>query len=545
MDIDHAGGAGRGPGVVAVYARLSVNENGERDESLETQCRLLAAFAGENRLGDCKFYVDSDVSGTYFDRPGLLQMVEDINQGLVATVLVKDLSRLGRNNGETLTFLDFLREKNVRLISLGDNYDSFRDDDDTIGIRTWVNEYYARDISRKVRVHLKNKMRRGEYLGRPPFGYKKSAGRKNKLEVDERYRHVIQEIFQLYIEGWGYRALAEYLQCRGVPTPSQVKGYARAPQSDRWDEQQVRRIITNRVYCGDAVQGVTEKISFKSRKTRRVPADQWIIVPGAHEAIVSRETFELAQRVRRKRWLAGEGRKKSKAAPLHLFSGFLLCAGCGSGHVFRKKKNRAAAYVCGRYNRFGRAGCSSHRVAEEDLVRYILRDVRRLAAGTAYRSRLAELYAQTASFSDETERQISRLQEEIDARRRQLRMAYLDRLQGVISQELFLETRAKLEREAGWLSAQRDKLALELAGCRERKEVMRVINGLHPGMLAAEDIDREFLEKFVHKIVVLEKGEQISAAAAEKSGLNREGLAAEALGSTGLIVVYNLRPVST
>jgi len=340
--------------IIAVYARLSVNENGERDESLEVQVELLTAFVQENGMGDYKLYIDNNETGTSFDRPGLLRLVDDIKNNLVSTVVVKDLSRLGRNNGETLIFLDFLKENNVRLISIGDSYDSFTDDDEIIGIKTWVNEHYSRDISKKVRANLKKKMKNGEHLARPHFGYLKSGSEKNKLVVDERYRKVIQEIFDLYIRGWGYRALAGYVQDKGIPTPSMDKNYPGAKKSVRWNEQHIRRIIANRVYCGDTVQGVSEKISFKIKKTRRLPPEKWIVVENTHEAIVSREVFELAQQVRIKRWLEGEGRKKKKENGQHLFSGFLICAACGSHLVYKKKRNRPARYICGRYSRHGR-----------------------------------------------------------------------------------------------------------------------------------------------------------------------------------------------
>lgn len=296
--------------LVATYARLSVNEGGERDESLETQCELLSGFVAANGMGAFRQYIDNDESGVYFDRPGLLRLIQDIKNNLIGVVVVKDLSRLGRNNGETLTFLDFLKEHEVQLISIIDHYNSFTDDDEIIGIRTWVNEHYCRDISKKVRANLRNKIKNGEYLGRPHFGYIKSTREKNRLVVDRRYQKVIQLIFDLYIRGWGYRAVAEHIQSMNIPTPSQEKNYAGAKKSGRWNEQHIRRIITNRVYCGDTVQGVSEKVSFKSKKTRRLPPELWVVVENTHEPIISREIFALAQAIRFKRWREGGGKKE-------------------------------------------------------------------------------------------------------------------------------------------------------------------------------------------------------------------------------------------
>ncbi|MBF7082660.1 recombinase family protein [Desulfallas sp. Bu1-1] len=533
--------------MVAIYARLSVNENGERDESLETQCDLLVGYVLGNGWHRYKIYVDNDISGVYFDRPGLVELVNDINNGVIGIVVVKDLSRLGRNNGETLTFLDFLAERNVRLIALADNYDSFRDDDEIIGIRTWVNEHYARDISKKVRYNLKKKMQNGEFLGRPPFGYRKSSTEKNKLVVDERYREIIRKIFELYIRGWGYRALANYVQGLGVPTPSQDKGYAKKPQSDRWNEQHIRRIITSRVYCGDSVQGVSEKISFKSRKTRRTASEKWIMVPGTHEAIISRETWDLAQRVRVKRWLEGGARKKSAAGQPHLFTGFIACAACGTYHVYRKKRGRPAVYVCGKYNKHGRSGCTSHYVTEEKLVQHIIRDVQTMAEGVSFHSQLVEKYKRNAASIDDTAEKLKKLEGEIASKKNQLQAVYLDKIRGIISEELFLETNSLLQKEINLLAGRLSKLQADMTGARRVAQDIERINNMKLELLSAGDIDRVFLEKYVKKIIVLEEGEVINDTVAEKYGLDlvfsRDQLADMARKKIRLVILYHLSPV--
>lgn len=535
-----------GPGNkrVAIYARLSVNENGERDESLETQCQLLETYVEQNIHGPVGFYVDSDISGTCFDRPGLTRLVKDIKDGLISTILVKDLSRLGRNNGETLTFLDFLREKNIRLISLGDNYDSFEDDDEIIGIKTWVNEHYARDISKKVRYNLRKKMQKGQFLGRPPFGYLKSTVDKNKLVVDERYRGIIRKIFELYTSGWGYRALAEYVQTTGIPTPSQDKGYVHTPKSRQWNEQHIRRIITNRVYCGDTVQGVSEKISFKSKKTRRVSSEKWIIVPDTHEAIISRELFALAQGVRRRRWLEGQGRKKSVKTGPHLFTGFIMCAGCGSHHTFRQRGKRPAGYVCGKYNRLGRKGCTSHHVSEKKLVQYILNDVRTLAAGVSFHDRLIREYRQSNNTRDAIVEKISNLEKEVTAKNRQLQAAYLDKIRGVISEQLFLDTKVLVEKELKTLTDRMNGLKDDLKNT-QKCNIEVTINKLGLELLDENDIDRGFLERFVKKIIVIDDNEIISEDVKKKYGMDlrdKEQLRVINQGTGGLIIFYNLCP---
>ena len=528
--------------ITALYARLSVNENGERDESLETQCDLLKSYVKENSLGTFRFYIDSDISGTYFDRPGLIQLINDINNNLVNTVLVKDLSRLGRNNGETLTFLDFLNEKNIRLIALTDNYDSFRDDDEIIGIKTWVNEHYARDISKKVRYNLKKKMQNGEFLGRPPFGYLKSPVEKNKLVVNEHYRELIPRIFELYIAGRGYRALADYMQKLGIPTPGQDKNYANTPRAARWNEQHIRRIITNLVYCGDSVQGVSEKVSFKSRKTRRLDSSRWVVVPDVHEPLVSREIYELARRVRLKRRLSGEGRKKDKTAYPHLFSGFLVCGGCGSPHVYRKKANRPAGYICGLYNRHGRTACTAHSIREEEVHSCILQDVWAMAEGVNFQDQLIEEYRKNLP-GENTLNEIKKLSDRLLNCQRQQKTAYLDRLKGIVSEELFLSANTLLEKEIVLLSDRIDRLKTALSEKEKAGSDYEMILSIKPGILGKSDIDRVFLEHFVKKIIVLEQCESINLEVREKYGLNEllsEDILKELTHSNKLIILYNI-----
>jgi len=537
--------AAAGGKLVAAYARLSVNENGERDESLETQCDLLSGFIRENGLGKYRLYIDNNESGTCFDRPGLRRLIEDIKSGLVSALVVKDLSRLGRNNGETLIFLDFLRENNVRLISIGDSYDSFLDDDEIIGIKTWVNEHYARDISKKVRANLKKKMQNGEYLGRPHFGYIKSDAEKNRLVVDERYREIIQEIFNLYIKGWGYRALAHYVQGKGIPTPSQDKNYPRARISDRWNEQHIRRIITNRVYCGDTVQSVSEKISFKLKKARRLPPERWVVVENTHEALISREVFELAQCIRAKRRLEGAGRKKKKGNEQHLFSGFLTCAACGSYLVYKKKKNRPAFYLCGRYNRFGRKdnGCTSHFILEDKLVGYLVEDIEYLAGGNMFQERLVDEYKKNVKLSvEETAGRIKRLEDRLAEKKQQQKKIYLDKVKGIITEGLFIEASAEIKKEIAVLEAGIGRLKEEMAAAGRIEKNSQKLSTVKL-QVDATDIDRFFLEKYIKRIIVVEEGEDINRTVMEKYGLASVFAGKRPAGIT-VIILYDLSPAN-
>ena len=276
---------------VGIYTRESRDDNDENYETIETQRDLLIDFVKREKLGEVfRVYIDNNVSGSAFEREGLGQLKEDIINHRIDLLLVKDLSRLGRNNAKTLLFLDFIEEHGVRLLTYDGKYDSLKDND-TVGIETWINERYLRDTSRKIRASLRFKIKRGEYIGNAPYGYVKSIKEKNRLEIDEETAHVVREIFDLYKRGYGYAYIARILTERGYPPPSNRKNI-RNESSSGWNPVGIQRILSNRVYIGDTVQGISEKISYKSKKTRRLPQSDWVITEGTHAAIIDKDDFE-------------------------------------------------------------------------------------------------------------------------------------------------------------------------------------------------------------------------------------------------------------
>ncbi|MDD4496322.1 MAG: recombinase family protein, partial [Eubacteriales bacterium] len=209
---------------IGIYVRESRDEQGENYETIETQRDLLLHFAEEKYKGNVyAIYIDDNVSGSGFDRDGIRQLKHDVQSGSVNLLLLKDLSRLGRNNAQTLLFLDYLEEYGVRVLTFDGRYDSNRDND-TVGIETWVNERYIRDISRKIRTNMHFKIQRGEYLGTAPYGYVKSPNIKNRLCIDEQKAVVVREMFDLYVEGTGCSEIARHLNAKGYAAPSGREG---------------------------------------------------------------------------------------------------------------------------------------------------------------------------------------------------------------------------------------------------------------------------------------------------------------------------------
>ena len=425
-----------GPGVngmnnkIGIYVRESRDENGENYETIETQRDLLIKYIKDNKLGSIKrIYIDDNVSGTGFERDGIKALKRSISDNEINLIVIKDLSRLGRNNAKTLLFLDFLEEKGVRVITYDGRYDS-KKDNDMVGIETWFNERYCRDISKKIRANLRFKIEKGEYIGNAPFGYEKSQHKKNKLVVNREQAENVKKIYNLYKQGYGYRYIAQVLNKDGV----------RSPTMGDWNAVGVMRILGNRVYAGDTVQGVSEKISFKSKKTRRLPQSDWVITPNTHEPIISKEEFWEIQKTRnqrRKRFGAHKG-------TIHVFRGLIYCGGCKSIMFARKRQERPMGYICSNYSKLGTGACTSHHVRERELCDIISRDLMKLFDDTEMVNAVSEKLLHDRQIESK-ESIHKRLKKQVEIKKRQQEKLYLDRLEEKISESLFIRINTQFE----------------------------------------------------------------------------------------------------
>lgn len=481
---------------VAIYCRLSRDENNENLDSLETQVQICRTYVQENRLGEiCKTYIDDNVSGTTFERRGLNELIRDIENNSIDLVVTKDLSRLGRNNAKTLLFLDFLEGQGVRLIAIGDNYDTLRDEDDIIGIKTWYNERYTKDISKKIRASLYEKMRKGEHIGKAPYGYKKIEG-ENRLIVDENIRPIIQEIFTLYIEGLGYRKIAEIMESKKYLCPSAYRRQLNCASG--WEAYHIKRIIENREYCGDTVQGVKERVSYKNKRVRKKPAEKWVVTENTHEAIITRKIWELANRIRQERG-RGKGRHKKELYP---FSGLLACGGCGSSMVARKEKNKPLTYICSRYMKFGtkERGCRSHslragyltEVIKSHLCQFTRDSSDELAANAVERLKKESNFF---SRAEEIEKRIKLLQRKAD-------ILYNDRLEGNITLRVFQEKHEELSGQIRIFEEELNRIKEEASCINNYLHNRQHSSALLAEVLSKEMLSKVFLQQIIDKVYV-------------------------------------------
>ncbi len=346
-------------GITALYCRLSCDDGMEGDSnSVANQKKLLQKYAKENDFSNTKFYVDDGYTGTNFNRPGFQQMIDDIEMGYITTVIVKDMSRLGRDYLQVGYYTDdYFPEKNVRFIAVNDCVDSADGENELAPFRNVMNEMYARDISRKVRSSHRIRGNAGEPLSQPPYGYMKSPDNPKFWIIDEEAAQVVRSVFKMCIEGKGNETIARTLQENKVLVPMaywQSKGLGRGgkkTQSNpyKWCKTTIAKMLAQQEYCGDVINFKTYSKNFKNKTRIPNPKESWSIFKDVHEPIIEREMFEHVQELVKKQTKrrppkAGNGEK-------NMFTGLLFCADCGSKMWYHVRHNKETTYFfsCSNY----------------------------------------------------------------------------------------------------------------------------------------------------------------------------------------------------
>lgn len=324
------------------------------------------------------FYIDDGYSGVNFDRPDFQRMLQDIKDKKINCVIVKDLSRLGRNYIEVGKYIERLFPfLGVRFIAINDNFDSADDaalsNNIIVPFKNLINDAYCRDISIKIRSHLEVKRKRGEFIGAfPVYGYMRGED-KNKLIVDPCAAEIVKEIFAMKMEGMSQQAIADELNRLGVLSPAEYKkeqgsGYKTVFQTHsraKWTAVAVLRVLTNEVYMGTLIQGKESTPNYKVRVREKKPKEEWIRVENAHEAIISRTDFELISDILQK-----DTRVSTGKSAVSVYSGYLVCADCGCSMVRKKVRSGSLEYVyyvCSG-NKKDKDICSSHRISENSQL---------------------------------------------------------------------------------------------------------------------------------------------------------------------------------
>ena len=365
------------------YCRLSRDEDKENYSSIEEQKRIIKEYASTRNwiISDDNFYIDDNVSGYTFNRPEFPKMMEKVKRGQIDVVIAKDLSRIGRNNGKVLVLIDEFKnmQKNLILVSeMGGSYDVLNDRDDTIGITTWFNERYVKDCSRKTRDHMYSKQKDGRLIMGNYYGYEKIfKDNIPMLYVIEELKPVIELIFKLYVEeGMGFQRISQELNAKyNYPTPSKYyrekhfeKGriYKHKVQ-EKWTKDMVSNILKNEVYTGTLITHKKRTVNIRGRAVE-LPKEEQFIFENHHEAIISKEVFNLAQEIRTKK--AKQNTSGANTKREYYFSGMCICNDCGSGMsgIMLRRKVNEKGYDCSKYRQFGTKACHCHEVKEKDML---------------------------------------------------------------------------------------------------------------------------------------------------------------------------------
>ncbi len=491
--------------ITALYCRLS------RDDDLVGDSN---SYAKSHAFLNPVFYVDDGYSGTNFNRPAFQRMLGDIESGKVKTVIVKDMSRFGRNYIMVGYYTEILFEqKGIRFIAVNDMVDSKQEGDEFTPFRNIINEWYAKDTSKKVKAVLRAKGMSGKHVSPvPPYGYKKDERDKTKWVIDEEAALVVREIYRLYLEGAGTKEIADILTARGIETPiiyfkrrgMPVRSKSEVP--DVWSMATVAGILKQEAYTGCTVNFKTRKKSYKTKYQERLPRENWVIFENTQEAIIDRETFSIVHKM-----LESRRRPKKIGSPcVNVFNGLVYCADCGNRMYLHHntKQTQRDAFVCSRYRRAKFHDCTSHHITYDLLYTIVLNDLRRVCRSIRERRQefialyYGEMEQKMNKKSNAVKSELSRSERrcaEIDGIIKRL---YEDSLCGKISDDRFAVLSKDYEAEQAKLKTRIADLNAGLKAIKDRDDGLNRFLLLVDKYTEIPELTPEILNAFIDRIEV-------------------------------------------
>ena len=504
--------------ITPLYERLSRDDElqGESN-SISHQKQMLEEFARRNNLPNPRHFTDDGVSGTRFDRPGFLAMMEEVEAGRVEAIVIKDMSRLGRDYLKVGQVMEILRQRGVRLIAINDGVDSLKGDDDFTPFRNIMNEFYARDTSRKIRSVFKSKGMSGKHLtGTVIYGYLWDEKREHWL-VDEEAAEVVRRIFSLTMEGYGPYQISKLLSEAKVEIPAVHlarfdEGVNRTkPVKDPygWGSSTIVSILKKREYLGHTVNFKTRK-HFKDKKSHYVDESEWTIFENTHEAIIDQETFDNVQRVRgnARRYPDGFG----EAYPL---TGLMYCADCGGKMYVHRTYNgkRVPQYTCGQYGKYpiGSLCPTQHRIKAEavltliaDMLRTIAEYSRNDRAEFIRTVQETQAAQQTADISKKRKR-LAAAQKRAGELERLICKIYEDNALGKLPDARYEALDAQYAKEQDALNAEITELEKAVTGYEQSRKSAEKFIALIDKYENFDTLTNTMLNEFVEKILVHER----------------------------------------
>ena len=500
--------------ITALYPRLSHEDElqGESN-SISNQKRILETYAKQNGFSNLRWYTDDGYSGANFQRPGFQAMLADIEAGKVGTVIVKDMSRLGRNYLQVGMYTEMIfPQKNVRFIAINDGVDSAQGENDFAPLRNIFNEWLVRDTSKKIKAVKRSKGMSGKPItSKPVYGYLMDED--ENFIIDEEAAPVVRQIYSLCLAGNGPTKIARMLTEQQIPTPGTLE-YRRTGSTRRyhpgyeckWATNTVAHILENREYTGCLVNFKTEKPSYKLKHSVENPPEKLAIFENHHEPIIDRETWERVQELRKQR------KRPNRYDEVGLFSGILFCADCGSvmyQQRYQTDKRKQDCYICGSYKKRTR-DCTAHFIRTDLLTAGVTENLRKITSYAAkHEARFMKLLVE--QNEDGGRRRNAAKKKELETAQKRIselsaifKRLYEDSVTGRISDERFSELSADYEAEQKELKERAAGLQEELSKAQEATENAEKFMKVVRKHTSFEELTPTLLREFVEKIVIHE-----------------------------------------
>lgn len=501
---------------VGIYIRLSQEDDDKKyesdSESVINQRTLLKNYVKENNFNFIDEYVDDGFTGTDFDRPGFKRLIEDVKNKRINCIIVKDLSRFGRDHVMTGYYTEtYFPENRIRFISVLESIDTFKTQasNDSATFIQAFNDFYSKQNSIKIKRALDDKRKEGKYIGSlPPFGYKRDENDKGHLVPDEKVAHIVREIFKMRANGTGVSEITTILNKKNYPTPSRYKGTkysSRLLDNEEWNISSVKKILSNRMYCGDMVQKKQAKVSYKSKKKITLPESMNFIVENTHEALVDKATFEYIQELTHSRIKHAKiktGREK------RLFEGLLFCKECTNRLSINYRSNKDYWTInCNRYSRDpSRGRCYPHFFPYEYLEQQLLTEF----------NNILNKYINNLDIDELNNEVVKRVKNEsVDYRKRiedlnkdkakllnKLTSMYDDKLSGGITPFAYKEMSKKTENEIEQINKSIKETELKLEEINSKADVIPDFHKQIKKLLNLKKPKKELLYTLIHRIEI-------------------------------------------
>ena len=502
----------------ALYTRLSSDDDLEGDSnSIKNQKLLLSEYAKENKFRNIRYYIDDGYSGSNFERPAFKRLLNDIENGEISTVIVKDMSRLGRDHILVGYYTKYyFPDADVRFIAIYDQMDTETNpDDDIIPFKNILNEMYAKDCSRKIKAVKQAKGNSGKHTASiPPLGYMKDPENKERWIVEHIGASIVKEIFALCIKGYGPSQIARILTERGIDTPVIHFHKHKLPtsltlkeDSNIWCSKTVAQILENEQYLGHTINFKTYRKSYKSKKFFINPKEKWVVFENTQEAIIDQDTFDTVQKIRQGK------RRPTHMGEMNILSGMLFCADCGNKmYLCRCATNKQAEYFnCSSYRKQRKRTCTSHQITAHAAMALIKNDIQyTIKFATENKEEFMSILKERAKAKSKRELASyidgkEQAEKRIKALDKIIQNLYEDKVAGKISEERYIKMSDNYEAEQKALTERLNYLKAEIEKAKTQYDNINRFMAIVKRYSDFDEITPEILRAFVDKVIIHEK----------------------------------------